>query len=127
MSSITDIDRAQFGPITFAEPQPEHPYADIFSAAAQNQLVAGTDNLVAEPAAREQAYDARIRAIKDQTGIELGNPERGGYSIEARKAIRAEVIAGVMSPIDEPEVYRPTRSASSTRRRRRFSRNIPTP
>lgn len=102
MSSITDIDRAQFGSITFAEPQPEHPYADIFSAAAQNELVAGTDNLVAEPAAREQAYDARIRAIKDQTGIELENPERGGYSIAARKAIRAEVIAGGMSPIDEP-------------------------
>lgn len=101
MSSITDIDRAQFGSITFAEPQPEHPYADIFSAAAQNQLVAGTDNLVAEPAAREQAYDARIRAIKEQTGVDLENPERGGYSIEARKAIRAEVIAGGMSPIDE--------------------------
>lgn len=102
MSSITDIDRAQFGSITFAEPQPEHPYADIFSAAAQNELVAGTDNLVAEPAAREQAYDARIRAIKEQTGVDLENPERGGYSIEARKAIRAEVIAGGMSPIDEP-------------------------
>jgi hypothetical protein len=86
---------------SIAEPTPEHPYRDIFSAAAQNELVAGTDNLVAEPAAREQAYDARIKSIKDQAGIELENPERGGYSIEARRAIRQAVIAGGMSPIDE--------------------------
>jgi hypothetical protein len=86
---------------SIAEPMPEHPYRDIFSAAAQNELVAGIDNLVAEPAAREQAYDARIKAIRDQTGIELENPERGGYSIEARRAIRQAVIAGGMSPIDE--------------------------
>lgn len=97
--SITDIDRAQYGPMTFATPEPEHPYGDIFATAERSARLTG--NMVSESAAREEAYDRRIEAARQVSGVTLENPERGGYSIDARKAIRQEVISGGMSPIDE--------------------------
>lgn len=77
-----------------------HPevYRDIFdNAERQTRLV---DSAGAENQALETAYDQRIAAVKQATGIDLENPMRGGYSIEARKAIRDEVRANGMQPID---------------------------
>jgi hypothetical protein len=57
----------------------QHPgeFSNLFSAAErQTRLV---DNTFAQDRAREEAYDRRIKAVKDATGIELENPERGGY------------------------------------------------
>jgi len=88
-------------PPTWATPESDASLSDVFSAAARNQMVAGTTNIVAETAAREEAYDRRIEAVRQATGVTLENPERGGYSIDARRAIRQEVLAGGMAPIDE--------------------------
>lgn len=73
-------------------------YGDIFTKAERSVRLTG--NMVSESAARSEAYENRIKAIKDATGIELENPERGGYAIDARKAIRDEVRAGGLQPID---------------------------
>lgn len=99
MNDLTDIYATKFGNVTYAEPVSETPLADIFRTAERSTRLTG--NMVSEAASREEAYDNRIRAIKTATGIELENPERGGYAIDARKAIRQAVIAGGMSPIDE--------------------------
>ena len=83
---------------TAADPLPT--YGEYFAAAGQATL-AGPGNIMSENEALSQAHDQRIAAIKNVTGIELDNPMRGGYSVEARRAIRQEVIAGNMAPIDE--------------------------
>lgn len=77
-----------------------HPdaYKDIFTTAERSTRLTG--NMVSETASREEAYDRRIAAVKAATGIDLENPERGGYAIDARKAIRDEVRAGGLQPID---------------------------
>lgn len=99
MPDLSDIYATKFGAVTYAEPMSDTPLADVVRTNERNTRL--TENMVSETAAREEAYDNRIRAIKTATGIELENPERGGYSIDARKAIRQAVIAGDMSPIDE--------------------------
>lgn len=73
-------------------------YKDVYTTAERSTRLTG--NMVSESAAREEAYDRRIAAVKKATGIELENPERGGYAIDARKAIRDEVRAGGLQPID---------------------------
>lgn len=74
-------------------------FPSLFSAAErQTRLV---DNAFAQDRAREEAYDRRIKAVKDATGIELPNPERGGYQLNERE-LRALTRDG---PID-PAAYR---------------------
>lgn len=66
-------------------------YSHLFGAAErQTRLV---DNMFAEDAAREEAYDRRIKAVKDATGVTLENPVRRGYQREAKKAVRDDFIA----------------------------------
>ena len=103
MTDITDLYSELQSPsrgFTAATPLPT--YGEYFDAAAQATM-AGPGNMMSENEATTQAYDERIAAIKNITGIELDNPMRGGYSHDARQAIRQEVLAGNMAPIDEKD------------------------
>lgn len=52
-------------------------YRDLFGAAERQTAL--VDNITARNFATEEAYDRRIKAVKDATGEELLNPLRGGY------------------------------------------------
>lgn len=78
--------------------QPEV-YRDLFNAAAkQTEFV---DNAFARDLSREEAYDRRIKAVKDATGIALENPERWGYQQDAKRAVRNDLMASGGQGIDE--------------------------
>lgn len=73
-------------------------YANIFTTAERQQRL--VNNAFSAERSAEEAYDQRIAAIKDATGIELENPLRGGYAMDARKQIRDEIRANSMQSID---------------------------
>lgn len=85
--------RAPIDPI--ANPKP---YADL--TRASERMTRFTGNIASESAAREEAYDQRIAAIKAATGAELENPERDGYQQLARGMIRDQVRAGQRAGVD---------------------------
>lgn len=93
-------------PWTPAEPLPPgvddagDPGIDSFNTAVslaerKQRLV---DNAFAAEQAREEAYQRRIAAVKAATGIQLENPERGGYSLSERDLRRLTQENG--GPID---------------------------
>lgn len=92
--TLKNIITAPVDPILHPEP-----YRQIFDTAERSERLTG--NIVSGHQALEEAYDNRIKAVKDATGVELENPQRNGYAIDARKQIRDEVRAGGMAPIDE--------------------------
>ncbi len=74
-------------------------FPTLFKAAESHARL--VDNAFATDRAREEAYDRRIKAVKAATGVELPNPERGGYRLNERE-LRALTRDG---PID-PAAYR---------------------
>lgn len=73
-------------------------FTEIFTSAERQQRL--VDNVFARDRATEEAFDQRIAAVKTATGVELENPMRGGYAIDARKQIRDEVRANRLQTID---------------------------
>lgn len=66
------------------------------SAERQTRLV---DNMFAQDRAREEAYDRRIKAVQAATGVQLENPERGGYRLSERE-LRAASQDGPIDPAE---------------------------
>lgn len=76
-------------------------FAGVRAAERQTRLV---DIINSQNNALAEAADHRIRTVREQTGIELENPFRGGYAIEARRRIRDELQAGGNQTLDEAGV-----------------------
>lgn len=83
--------------MTFAEPLASDRFVDIFAAAEKQQRL--VNNAFAADQSREQVYDQRIAAIKTATGVELENPERGGYSLTERD-LRRLTVDGPIDPME---------------------------
>lgn len=79
----------------------------VFFAAERQQVA--VENMNAAEAMAEEAYDRRIAAIRDATGVALENPLRGGYFQEAKRQVREEFLAAGRQTIDEPGI--PARQA----------------
>lgn len=60
--------------------------ADVANAAERQQRT--VDNVFAEARAQEEVYDRWIATVRAETGVELENPLRGGYGVEARRQVR---------------------------------------
>src|SRR5262245_33804143 len=66
-------------------------YGNLFRAAERQTML--VDTLTSKNIASEEAYDRRIKAVKDATGVTLENPLPGGYADEIKRANRQDIIA----------------------------------
>ncbi len=65
-------------------------YVELFGAAERQTML--VDTLTSRNIATEEAYDRRIKAVNDATGITLENPLRGGYRDEMARANREDIM-----------------------------------
>lgn len=84
--------------LTFEVGSNRDAYRDLFLTSERQQRL--VDNVFSDTRAQEEVYDRWIATVRDQAGVELENPLRGGYRSDAMRAIRNEVRAGGMTSVE---------------------------